>query len=784
MSPEPRERLAVVERARVEAHAEHRGVAHERAVARVEPVDPRGGGGLQRLGQRVVAGRGGGEQVAEELGVAGGAVRRAREHRRRQRRVLGQVVRQRERRLGCERRERERGPARPGRRRGVPGRVAAGQQDQPRVGGQRVEHGAEQRGRRGVHVVGVLDHQHRGVGQRRGEEPDDGVVQPVRAERGRECGDGRGVGQFGAERGGEQREPRLEVVRPLGDGGAQARDDGRLRVVPVGADQRQQELAPGAVGAGAAVRLAGREQDGQPRGLGAHRLDELRLADARRAGELGVAALAAADLRERAAQQLELAVAPHERRALLPLPAALAAAGRADGPRLDGARLALERERRDVGELEPQRRAVEHAGRGVDPAGRRLRREPRGEVGDVAHRRVRLAVVRPDVPGEGAAAVDAELERERAAAVGDRAQREQHPLLLVADRARSPRHEHELPAVGLAVGAEQGDLVRLAGELGDGQQRVERGAGLVGRALDERIDAGVADERDGDEPVLGRAAAAQHVTAHRDRDPVRDRRPRRQRRLGGREVRPARRGLEQQARPARRADHPRRERRGERRGEDDLARRRGLLHPQRRGDGGAGDDRLAVRAAGQAERERAAVHAHRHPQRGPRARRDDRARGAQRAAHPDGRAQRALGVRVALEEQQQRVAAELQQAAAVRVGDREQRGERGLDRLADPLRALRAEPGEPLGQLREAADVGEDQRARQHRDVRSGRLGQCPERDPRHVRLKRARGIRSARHDHGGRLRQDGPDPPGSAGRSGAAFSTRSPSAVSATEFS
>ena len=73
---EPRERLAVVERARVEAHAEHRGVAHERAVARVEPVDPRGGGGLQRLGQRVVAGRGGGEQVAQELRVAGRAVRR------------------------------------------------------------------------------------------------------------------------------------------------------------------------------------------------------------------------------------------------------------------------------------------------------------------------------------------------------------------------------------------------------------------------------------------------------------------------------------------------------------------------------------------------------------------------------------------------------------------------------------------------------------------------------------------------------------------------------------
>ena len=71
--------------------------------------------------------------------------------------------------------------------------------------------------------------------------------------------------------------------------------------------------------------------------------------------------------------------------------------------------------------------------------------------------------------------------------------------------------------------------MRLAGELGDGQQRVERGAGLVGRALDERIDAGVADERDRDEPVLGRAAAAQHVAAHRDRDPVRDRRPRRQR---------------------------------------------------------------------------------------------------------------------------------------------------------------------------------------------------------------------------------------------------------------
>ncbi len=65
-------------------------------------------------------------------------------------------------------------------------------------------------------------------------------------------------------------------------------------------------------------------------------------------------------------------------------------------------------------------------------------------------------------------------------------------------------------------------------------------------------------------------------------------------------------------------------------------------------------------------------------------------------------------VRLALEQQQERVAAELEQRAAVGVGDGEERLEAAADRVGELLGPLPAAPArELLGQLGEAGDVDE-----------------------------------------------------------------------------
>ena len=102
------------------------------------------------------------------------------------------------------------------------------------------------------------------------------------------------------------------------------------------------------------------------------------------------------------------------------------------------------------------------------------------------------------------------------------------------------------------------------------------------------------------------------------------------------------------------------------------------------------------------------MHALRHPQRDLRPGDFDPADVAQHAAHQDGRATGARGVTLALEPHQQRIAAELEQAAAVFVGDEQDRLETAPDRLGDLLGALAALAGEPFGQLREPGDVHED----------------------------------------------------------------------------
>jgi hypothetical protein len=106
---------------------------------------------------------------------------------------------------------------------------------------------------------------------------------------------------------------------------------------------------------------------------------------------------------------------------------------------------------------------------------------------------------------------------------------------------------------------------------------------------------------------------------------------------------------------------------------------------------------------------------------------------AEGAAHPHGRPARHLDVVLAPEQQQQRVAAELDQAAAVRVRDRQQVGEARLDRLRDLLRPLLAVLGEALGQLGEPRDVDEHDRAVDRPATPVRPLGEVVQQQPRHV---------------------------------------------------
>ena len=106
---------------------------------------------------------------------------------------------------------------------------------------------------------------------------------------------------------------------------------------------------------------------------------------------------------------------------------------------------------------------------------------------------------------------------------------------------------------------------------------------------------------------------------------------------------------------------------------------------------------------------------------------------AQPPAHAEGGAARALDVAGPVEEQQQRVAAELQQAAVVAVGLREQLGEGRAEHVDELLGALAAALGEALGELREAGDVGEEQRAVEHPRACLGSLEEVPQDDVRHV---------------------------------------------------
>jgi hypothetical protein len=147
-----------------------------------------------------------------------------------------------------------------------------------------------------------------------------------------------------------------------------------------------------------------------------------------------------------------------------------------------------------------------------------------------------------------------------------------------------------------------------------------------------------------------------------------------------------------------------------RRAEQDLARVGHAFEGEYLGDPRAEHDQVVVALAGQEVFEGVRVHADRHPQPRPRAGELDVADHPHDALHHVRRMARAPLVARSGVADQQRVATELDHVAAV-VGGREQHGEDAHQRGDQVLGALAAAAGELVGQLGEARDVDEDQRA-------------------------------------------------------------------------
>ena len=105
--------------------------------------------------------------------------------------------------------------------------------------------------------------------------------------------------------------------------------------------------------------------------------------------------------------------------------------------------------------------------------------------------------------------------------------------------------------------------------------------------------------------------------------------------------------------------------------------------------------------------------------------------------HPDRRRARAPRVVLAAEQQQHRVAAELQQVGVLGVGAPDQLAERRIDHAGDLLGALAPALRERLGEVGEAGDVGEDERPLEALGTCGGRVAQPVDRESRHERAQR-----------------------------------------------
>ncbi len=154
-----------------------------------------------------------------------------------------------------------------------------------------------------------------------------------------------------------------------------------------------------------------------------------------------------------------------------------------------------------------------------------------------------------------------------------------------------------------------------------------------------------------------------------------------------------------------------RQQRGRLRADQNLIGIRGVLHRDQSAPRRTDRKELQMRAAHREKVEAPRMHALRHPQRCADAGKLDCADLAQHVAHQQRRAACARCVTIAFEPQQQRVAAELEQAAAAVVGDREHQLENVSDQLGDLLGAFAALARQRFGQFGESRNIDQHRAA-------------------------------------------------------------------------
>ena len=372
--------------------------------------------------------------------------------------------------------------------------------------------------------------------------------------------------------------------------------------------------------------------------------------------------------------------------------------------------LALHHERGQPLGLEQRPRTIEHGVRREHLSGSRLRHQPRGEVDGVAHRQEGRPVLGADLAGEDRTTVDPRAQCEADVEPDDLAEREEHELLVVAGAAGRAEAQVELAAIGAEVGRLQADVAIVDRRLHAHRQRMQSLGGLARAVLgDHAVEPAVLEERDGGRAVLGLHDAGAHGVSEAHGDQAVHVVVDREERSRGEPV-----GVERstQQDPGRdpSPDVATRQRRGGRGTDEDLATFGRSLELDEGRDRGAADDQLPVRCADEEEVEVAAVHADRHAQVRPADTPGELAELADRAAHLQRRCRRPELMTVATEEQQERIATELQQRAAEGVRLIDQLGEARVDDLVDRLGADLAQLGQPFGELGEARHVGEHHR--------------------------------------------------------------------------
>ena len=179
--------------------------------------------------------------------------------------------------------------------------------------------------------------------------------------------------------------------------------------------------------------------------------------------------------------------------------------------------------------------------------------------------------------------------------------------------------------------------------------------------------------------------------------------------------------------------------------DEDLARRRGVLHLGRAGGGRARDDQLVVQRPDPEQLHGAAVEAHGHPQLHPADRQRLLDRRAQRGPHLHRGGGGLLRVIVADEQQQQGVPTELEQRAASLEGDVEHRPEHPVQDVGELLDADATAHRQAFGERREAGDVDEAEASVELLPAHPRCVEVPLGRDPRHEPIEGVR--RSGWHD-------------------------------------